>query len=223
MASLPLKNLPWYGQLAAFGALSAAACGAFWYFHESPARADMAGRQQQLDALRVEIARGQAIAAKLPQFRAEIADFESRLEGLRAVLPEQKDVADLLRRIQTLATQSNLEIRGFRPQAIVQKQLHAEWPISLELEGTYHDLAAFFDKVSKVPRIINISNIAVTGKDTGTGRSQDAADSGATIAAECLATTFVLSEAPAAPAGQTPAGRPAAQRPAAPGAAAGRS
>jgi type IV pilus assembly protein PilO len=189
---LSLSKLSWYGQVGAFVALSAAAIGAFWYFYEAPARAGMADRQRQLDSLRLEVAKAQNIARKLPEFRSQVADLEARLDGLRAVLPEQKDVGDLLRRIQTLATQSNLEIRGFKPQSITQKQMHAEWPIALELEGTYHDLALFFDKVSKVPRIINISQIAVKGRE---GRGGDAA-SGATISAECLATTFVLSDSP---------------------------
>jgi type IV pilus assembly protein PilO len=215
--ALTLKQLPWYGQVGAFLALSAAAAGAFWYFYEAPARAEMQVRQQQLDQLRIEVVKGQNIARKLPEFRAQVAELETRLEGLRAVLPEQKDVGDLLRRIQTLATQSNLEIRGFKPQAIAQKTMHAEWPIALELEGTYHDLALFFDKVSKVPRIINVSNITINGRDSGP-RTQPSA-SGATIAAECLATTFVLVDGPdpaaeaAAPKGRQaarPARRPAA-------------
>jgi type IV pilus assembly protein PilO len=216
---LSLNKLPWYGQVGAFVALSAAAIGAFWYFYETPARAETVTRQRQLETLRLEIAKAQNIARKLPEFRAQVVDLEARLEGLRAVLPEQKDVGDLLRRIQTLATQSNLEIRGFKPQSISQKQMHAEWPIALELEGTYHDLALFFDKVSKVPRIINISHITIKGKDGARGAAAQASASGATIAAECLATTFVLSDAPPPPApgakGKAGAGprRPPAAKP----------
>jgi type IV pilus assembly protein PilO len=221
-----LKQLPWYGQVGAFVALSVLAAGAFWYFYESPARDEMQVRQKQLADLRQEIAKGQNLARKLPELRAQVAELETRLEGLRAVLPEQKDVGDLLRRIQTLATQSNLEIRGFKPQAIAQKAMHAEWPIALELEGTYHDLALFFDKVSKVPRIINVSDISIRAKETGDRRTQAApAASGATIAAECLATTFVLSDGPDPAAEKKPAGRqgaPAAKRPA-PAARGGRS
>ena len=55
------------------------------------------------------------------------------------MLPEEEDAADLLRRMQTVAVQSNLKIRGFKPAPVVTKQLHAEWPITLELEGTYHN------------------------------------------------------------------------------------
>ena len=99
------------------------------------------------------------------------------------MLPEQKDVGDLLRRIQTLAMQSNLHITGFKPAPIVTKQMHAEWPITLELNGTYHNLGRFFDQVAKFSRIINVSGIHIKANDKPT------AD--ATISAECIATTFV--------------------------------
>ena len=101
------------------------------------------------------------------------------------MLPEEKDAADLLRRMQTVATQSNLIIKGFKPAPVVTKQLHAEWPIKLELEGTYHNLAMFFDRVGKFTRIVNISGLDVKGRDR-------AGDANATITATCVATTFVL-------------------------------
>jgi type IV pilus assembly protein PilO len=205
---LSLKHLPWHYQVALVAVLALGLLGAYYYVHEAPARAELATRQQQLDALKAEIARGRATAQKLQEFQAEVVDLQGRLDGLRAVLPEQKDVGDLLRRIQTLATQSNLEIRAFKPQPIVTKQVHAEWPISLELAGTYHDLGLFFDKVSKVPRIINVSGITIKGVDD---RLRGAAERGATITTQCLATTFVLLEnRPAAPAAAAPKGAPAA-------------
>ena len=81
-------------------------------------------------------------------------------------------MGDLLRRVQTLATQSNLQVRGFRPQAITTKEMHAEWPIALQLEGNYHNLGLFLDRVSKFPRIINIGNMNIAAKDRADGRSR---------------------------------------------------
>ncbi len=122
-------------------------------------------------ALRRDIATGQATAKKLPEFEAQVEDLEGRLSNLRAVLPEEKDAADLLRRMQTVATQSNLVIRSFTPKATVTQALHAEWPIALELDGTYHNLAIFFDRVGKFTRIVNISGLEVNGKDKPTPNS----------------------------------------------------
>ena len=183
---LNLNKLPWHGQVALFVVLGLALVGGFYWFYAMPAQAEMATREQKLAALRVTIAKGASTANQLNQFREQVAELEGRLESLKAVLPEQKDVADLLRRIQTLATQSNLAIRGFKPAPSVTKQLHAEWPIGLQLDGTYHNLAMFLDRVSKFSRIINVSGISI--------RAKEKPDLNSTITVECVATTFVLLE-----------------------------
>ncbi len=147
---------------------------------------------------RADINKGLTTAKKLPEFRAQVTELENRLVNLRAVLPEEKDAADLLRRMQTVATQSNLVIKSFKPAPTVTKQLHAEWPISLELDGTYHNLAIFFDRVGKFTRIVNISALDIKGKDKPEVNS--------TITAACTATTFVLLDKPT----PKPAASPAA-------------
>ena len=162
--NISLTKLPWYGQIAAFVVLSAAGAGLFYYYYEMPARAEIASRQTQLKALRADVAKGQATERKLPQFRAEVDELELRLADLSEVLPEEKDAADLLRQMQAVAVQSNLVIKSFKPAQVVTKQLPAEWPINLELDGTYHNLALFFDRVGKFTRIVNISGLEVKGK-----------------------------------------------------------
>jgi type IV pilus assembly protein PilO len=185
---LSLTKLPWYAQVGAFVLLSGAGCGAFYYYYEMPARAEMKGREQQLTSLRADIKKGLDTARKLPEFRSQVSELEGRLENLRAVLPEEKDAADLLRRLQTVAAQSNLEIHSFRPNPIITKQLHAEWPITLELLGTYHNLATFFDRVAKFTRIINITGVDIKGRERPAPNL--------TISATCTATTFVLLDKP---------------------------
>lgn len=183
-----LNKLPWYAQVGTFLVLSIAGVAAFYYFYAAPKQEEMAAQQKQLEALRADISRGLATARKLPEFRAEVQTLEARLQGLKTVLPEEKDVGDLLRRLQTLAVQSSLTIKGFKPGAVVPKQMYAEVPYALDLEGAYHNLGLFFDRVSKFPRIINISDIDIKGKDKPEPNS--------TITAQCLATTFVLIESP---------------------------
>jgi type IV pilus assembly protein PilO len=102
------------------------------------------------------------------------------------VLPEQKDVADILRRVQGLATQSNLQLQSFQPQPSKQLATYAELPHKLQVEGTYHNLGAFLDKVSKFHRIITIGEIHIKAASKPQANS--------TITAECVATTFVLQE-----------------------------
>jgi len=208
--NISITKLPWYGQLGVFLALSLAIAGSFWNWYARPAQEAIDGRLAELATIRVDIDRGLATARRLPEFRRDVVQLESQLDRLRTVLPADQDVADLLRRVQAMATQSNLTIKGFVPQAVAKQQLHAEWPFGLQLEGTYHDLGAFLERVSKFPRIINVGNIKIRAREGQTGAS--------TITAECTATTFVLVEGPKGPAAGAPkaAGAPASPPPAAP-------
>lgn len=187
---LSLNRLPWKAQVGMFLVIAVAALGGFYWYYVQDVHAAQAVEQKKLDKLKADIAKGTATARQLPQFRQEVSTLEARLDGLRAVLPEEKDVGDLLRRIQTLAVQSNLQIKGFKPAPIVTKQMHAEWPISLELDGTYHNLGQFFDRVGKFSRIINVGGVKIKAKDKP--------QPGSTIAVTCTATTFVLVEPKAA-------------------------
>lgn len=190
---ISLTKLPWYGQVGAFVALTVTGVGLFYYYYEAPARSEIAGREITLKALRADVAKGQATEKKLPEFRAQVDELEDRLASLSEVLPEEKDGAELLRQMQATAVQSNLTIKSFKPAPVVTKQLHSEWPISLELDGTYHNLALFFDRVGKFARIVNITGLTVKGRDG----SKDKGDTRATITASCVATTFVLLDKPA--------------------------
>jgi type IV pilus assembly protein PilO len=204
---LSLNKLPWKAQIGVFLAIAVAALGGFYWYYVQDVQTELATRQKKLDTLRADISKGTATARQLPQFRKEVGELEARLDNLRAVLPEEKDVGDLLRRIQTLATQSNLQIKGFKPAPIVTKTMHAEWPISLELDGTYHNLGVFFDRVGKFSRIINIGGVQIKAKDKP--------QPGSTVGVVCTATTFVLIEPQAAAAAAK--GKGAARKPAAPG------
>lgn len=203
---LSLNKLPWYAQIAAFVVVSAAAVFAFWYFYVSDIQADIQLRRTQLTTLRGEIDKGVRTARQLPAFQAQVADLERRLESLRAVLPEQKDVAEILRRVQGLAKQSNLAMKGFTPLEPKQQPMYQELPFRIVAEGRYHDLGAFFDRISKFPRIINVNEMTIKARPNPEG-------SAATILAECTATTFVLQEAPAPKPkpGAAPPTTPAAQ------------
>lgn len=202
-----LSKLPWYGQVGLFLGLSAAGLAAFFYLYARPMQEEMAQRQRKLDALQTEIRKGQAVARRLPQFRAEVAELEARLDTLKNVLPEEKDLADLLRRLQMLAVRSNLTIRKFKPSpSLIVKDLHAEVPISLQLDGSYNNLAMFFDRVSKFPRIIHMGSVDIKAKVPQEPNS--------TITIDCVATTYILLEnkTPAAPPGQKAPGAPAGRK-----------
>jgi type IV pilus assembly protein PilO len=197
-----LSKLPWYAQLLVFVAIGGGAAGAFWTYYAVPTNEAIATRQATLGQIRTEINRASMTAKRLPEFRKEVATLEMQLDRLRAVLPEQQDVGDLLDRVNTMATQSNLKVVGFLPQAVTKKAMHVEWPLKLQLEGSYHDMGLFLERVSKFPRIINVADIHLRARENQPSRSS--------VTADVTAMTFVLVEQPKpaapAPGAPTPGG-----------------
>jgi type IV pilus assembly protein PilO len=184
---ISLSKLPWWGQIGAFVVMSALSIYGFYNFYVADVAADLALKRTHLASLRADINKGVATARRLGEFQGQVTDLEHRLDALKNVLPEQKDAADTLRRIQGLATQSNLALLRFTPAPQKQQPLYLEVPYQLIADGSFHNLGLFFDRVSKFPRIINVGDISISAKPRQ--------DTNSTITATLTATTFVLQEA----------------------------
>ena len=77
--NISLTKLPWYGQVGAFAVLAIGGIGAFIYYYDMPARAEIQTREDQLVMLQKDITRGQNTARKLPEFEKEVSQLEARL------------------------------------------------------------------------------------------------------------------------------------------------
>jgi len=197
MADNPLTKLPLAGQLGVSAGLAAVIGLAFYFLYWQGADQEQMTKQAKLDALKKDIQALEVTAARLDDFKREVAQLEAKLETLKRVLPATKETPDLMKKVQYLATQSNLLVKTFTPSATVKKDFYEEWPINISVEGTYHNLALFFDRVSRLSRLVNVGNLKV--------HSQGRQTLSNTIAASFTATTFVYAEtAPAAPTAPPP-------------------
>ena len=142
--------------------------------------------QQNVD-LQVRIDQLQAVERKLPEYDREIQEQKARLEGLKSALPDEKETAEIIRQVQRYAISSNIRVRTFRPHQTIGQEFYTEWPIRMEFDGSYHNLGAFFERVSRHPRVINVTNLRIQ-------RIPDSTDLSRTISASCTATTFVYKE-----------------------------
>jgi type IV pilus assembly protein PilO len=143
--------------------------------------------QMEIRQLEVSVAQATAVESQLDRFKQEVVQLDARLLELRKILPGQKETPHVLRSIQQMAAASNLKIVKFNPQPVAPKEFYSNWPIVMEVQGSYNSLGAFFEKIGQFARIINVDNISIRGIEGST-------DPNRTLNSNCTATTFVFRE-----------------------------
>ena len=186
-----LEGKPWYFGAGLGAVLAVAGIALGYQMQMKQLYQQRDARDRQIVELQAKISRGLAAKAKLPQFREEVALLEVQLDKLLRILPPRRDVQDVLRRFRALAEQEDFVLSEFRPGGEVERDFFFEWPINVKLTGTYHNLARFFDRMSRFSRIFNVDNLRIDRSRAGRGGSL----SQHTIDASFTAKTFVYKTA----------------------------
>jgi type IV pilus assembly protein PilO len=149
---------------ARFGIIGVIAVGiaAGYYFlsYQESAEKLKALRSQEMELQR-KLSEVRAIAANISAFQDEIAGLEIELKTALRQLPNNKELEVLLTDISNLGKTAGVEIRSFSRAKEVSHDFYAEVPIKIELTGEFHDIAQFFDLVSKLPRIVNMGALTI--------------------------------------------------------------
>jgi len=200
-----LEGKPWYFGLAVGLGIGLLLFLVGWWRLLQPKREEYDRLEGKLAELQTKIQEGRAARQELPKFREEVRQLELELDKLLRILPARRNTPDLMRRIRSLAEQGDFTLKRFNPGTLTDKEFFSEWPINVDVEGTYHNLALFFDRISRFSRIINIEDLEVTALAASATNVH-------TINSTFIAKTFVYKEpAPEAPAGKTAApGQPPA-------------
>ena len=206
---LKLEDKKWYYALAYGLIIGGLVAGAVHYAWFRPLNAEIKGKRAQLEGLQQEIQKGRAAERKLAQFREEVRRLEVELAKLLQVLPSKRNTEELIKRIETLTRQGDFTLRKFTPQDFIPKEFYAEWPIGIALDGTYHNLALFFDRMSRFSRIINVEALKISELKDVPQKS---------IAATFVAKTFIYTGDDTTSTTPGAEGQPAAGTPAAPAA-----
>lgn len=181
-----LEDKPWW--VAALLGLVIAVL-LYWAGHQyllKPRKENIARLDQELSVLQTKIQEGRAAKAQLPRFRQEVQRLELELDKLLRILPARRNTPELLRRIRDLTEQGDFDLRRFTPGNFVEQEFYSEWPIAVSLDGTYHNLALLFDRVSRFSRIINVEGLRINAV-----RDQESVQ---TISASFTAKTFIYKE-----------------------------
>jgi type IV pilus assembly protein PilO len=183
---MEIQNLPWYVQLLVFLVIGVVFIGIFYFVVYSPTQDEISSIVIQSEKLNEEIRKAERSESKLKKMEEEKASNEAILEDLKGILPEKKEVSQILRKIQAIASNARLKTSTFNFNNVVSRDIYLEWPIAISLEGNYHNLGMFFDQVARMKKIFTIDGLHITPLNT---LSYDY-----TIQASFIATTYIYHE-----------------------------
>jgi type IV pilus assembly protein PilO len=184
-----LQKIPTKTRAIAFFAIIILAVALFiWQVH-IPKTNEIRSLEAEITQLQAKIRENDAKIKKLDQLRAEVRSLQERLKVLTEQLPPESEVSGLLRQIQGLVNKAGLSLKLWRPD---RRRAHAsgmyeEIPITLKLTGGYHNVAMFFDSVSKLTRIVNMLNVKMDQPKLGRSGTME-------INIDCTAMTFAAVE-----------------------------
>jgi type IV pilus assembly protein PilO len=161
-----INKAPLGTKLGVVAALVAALTIGNWYFFIDPEQTQIQQRQGQLRGLEDELIQKQSIANNLAQFKHEKEILERRLAQALTELPNEANIDDLIRSLSEIGTKSGLVINTIDPQAEQKQSFYASIPIAMSVTGNYHEIGVFLDAISKLARIVNVTNIKMSGAKT---------------------------------------------------------
>ncbi|HUP47228.1 MAG TPA: type 4a pilus biogenesis protein PilO [Thermoanaerobaculia bacterium] len=188
MAGMSLEGKPWYMAAGIGFVLAIVVVYAAHAYLVSPIKEQIAAAETQIAELDKKIEQGRAAERKLPQFREEVRRLELELEKLRRILPSTRNTEEIIKKIKSLVDQGDFALRKLtfpRLSAAKDGDPYAEWPISVSVDGRYHDLAILFNRLSNFSRIMNVEQITILAGSNQTMR---------TISSDFVAKTFVYVE-----------------------------
>lgn len=141
--------------------------------------------RRDLNKLMKELNEGKMIARDLEKFKKQVEKLNSQLSDALTQLPNEKEIPEILKNISRLGRESNLEFTLFKPKPEEPQQFYAKVPIDLVVIGSYHETGTFFDKISKLPRIINVVDFNMSRAKEVKGREKDVL-----VKTSCLINTY---------------------------------
>src|SRR3989442_5654697 len=184
-----IVKLKWYYQVLIVAGVCGGLLAGFWYQYLTPINDDIENRMKSLTDLQGVIAKSLQQQKQLAQIKKEAQDLQAKLDMLKTVLPLEKETDQIFRSVQQQATTSALRILRVAPRPLIDHEVYTEWPIDMEVTGTFHNVGLFLDKIRQLPRIVNITVLRMNVRNAE-GDQAFISSVGATY----VATTFVYKE-----------------------------
>jgi len=196
-----LAKMKWYYQVVLVAGICGGLLALFWYEYLQDIQQQIQTKTAQIQDLQRTIAKSVLQEKELEKIKNEAIDLQAKLDMLKMVLPQEKETDEILHDVQKLATSSGLQVSRVTPRPLIDHEVYTEYPIDLDVSGTYHNVGIFLDRIRQLPRIFSIGGVRLQSR-----ASQGDAAFVASIGATYTATTYVYKDEPIASA--PPAAKP---------------
>lgn len=160
-----LNNIPWYARLGLFLALAIGLFAGFWYFVTRGTRQETNALTEKINVLKRANVEAQIASQRLNEFRTQYKNKQQELDELSALLPEQRELTNVLQGIQDRARATSLQVRKFTPKDDVQQDFYSGKKIDVSVQSSFSGLRQFFDQMAKYQRIVSITNFEIKQMD----------------------------------------------------------
>ena len=157
-----INKLPTGKKVLILGVTIGILVGAYINLIHMPLKERLTLTREQLTKVQAKYDEQQKVLADLPKFQKELKNLKAKFNQSLKLLPNTREIPALLTNISTLAQQSGLNILLFQPMPEQMRDFYAEIPVEMKVSGRYHNLGYLFDKVSKLNRIVDISDISIS-------------------------------------------------------------
>lgn len=177
-----MKNKPWYF----YAFLGLLAAGLIYVIYFKPRQAELKNLRSERVKTEDELTTLRAKKRQLDKIEGELVSLNKSLADLEVIIPRKKEIGEILRNFQQMATELQLDVSRFSPEKETNKDFYSEQPIPIEVVGNYHNLARFFDQILHFSRLFNIDDFSIKSLSS---QSEDA-----TISALFTAKTYFFLE-----------------------------
>mgnify|MGYP006302052989 FL=1 len=157
--------------------------GLFFYLGYMPKSGKIRELTDRLDNLETQLVKAKADASKLAGLKKDYEEAQGKFRLVLQLLPNKKEIPSLLENVSASGRLSGLDFLLFQPNREITRDFYAEIPVKINVSGGYHNLALFFDKVARLSRIVNISDINIVHTKSTKGKQT-------VLKASCTATTY---------------------------------
>jgi len=133
-----------------------------YHFHLKDLQMVLERSEAQEVTLRKDFEAKSFRAANLEAYKAQLVEIEERFGTLLKQLPSDTEVPGLLEDITQMGLNSGLEFESITLQPETAKQFYIELPISIVVEGSYHDMGTFVSSIASLPRIVTLHDFSIT-------------------------------------------------------------